>query len=76
MSDSIISACKTKWIRSIQPGETKTGYVNDHSELDTLSTLVARYNKGYGLERDCRIHYRRNWEEKSFTITCYKKEEP
>ena len=76
MTKRTIILNKTQWIRSIQPGETKTGYVNDHNELDSLSTLVARDNKGYGFERNCRIHYRSNWKEKSFTISCYKIEVP
>ena len=67
---------KTKWIRSIRPGETKTGYVKKHTELDSLCTLVSRFNCGYGRELGLYIRSSRCWEEKSFTISCLKTEKP
>ena len=76
MKNTFIIENKTRWIRSIRPGETKTGYVKKHSELDSLCTLVSRFNRGYGRELGLYIRSNRCWEEKSFTISCYKKEEP
>lgn len=61
---------KTEWIRSIRPGETKKGFVSKHEELDTLSTLVSRFNQGLGRDRGVVLSSKRNWFEKSFTITC------
>ena len=66
---------KTEWIRSIRPGETKTGYVREHEELDTLSTLLSRNNMGLGRERGVFVSGKRNWFEKSFTISCRKIDE-
>jgi hypothetical protein len=76
MKNKFIIENKTRWIRSIRPGETKTGYVKKHSELDSLCTLVSRFNKGYGRELGLCIRSNRCWEEKSFTITCALIEEP
>ena len=36
--------CKMDWLRSLKPGETKTGQFNTPKECHTLSTLIARYN--------------------------------
>lgn len=66
---------KTDWIRTIQPGETKKGYVLRHEDLDTLSTLLTRFNKSQGMERGVFVTGKRDWYEKSFTITCYKIED-
>lgn len=66
---------KTEWIRSIRPGETKTGYVREHEELDTLSTLLSRFNMGLGRERGIFVSGKRDWFKKSFTLTCYKLED-
>lgn len=66
---------KTEWIRSIHPGETKTGYVREHEELDTLSTLLSRFNMGVGRDRGVFVTGKRNWFEKSFTLSCRKIEE-
>ena len=63
---------KTVWIRSIRPGETKKGFVREYEELDTLSTLVSRFNQGLGRDRGVVLTSKRNWFEKSFTITCNK----
>ncbi len=63
---------KTEWIRSIRPDETKTGFVREYEELDTLSTLVSRFNQGLGRDRGVKLTTKRNWEEKSFSIKCEK----
>ena len=63
---------KTEWIRSIRPGETKTGFVREYEELDTLSTLVSRFNQGLGRDRGVFVSGKRDWFAKSFTITCRK----
>ena len=62
---------KTTWIRSISVGETKTGYVKDYSEVSSLSTLVSRFNQTLGRSRGVVLTSKRNWREKSFTITCW-----
>lgn len=51
---------KTEWIRSIRPGETKTGFVREYEELDTLSTLVSRFNQGLGRDRGVKLTTKRN----------------
>ena len=61
---------KTEWIHSIRPGETKTGFVREYEELDTLSTLVSRFNQSLGRDRGVVLSGKRNWYEKSFTIVC------
>ena len=61
---------KTEWIRSIRPGNEKTGYVRSYDEIDTLSTLVSRFNQGLGRDRGVKLTTKRNWDEKSFTIKC------
>ena len=63
---------KTEWIRSIRPGETKTGFVREYEELDTLSTLISRFNQGLGRDRGVFVSGKRDWFTKSFTITCRK----
>lgn len=62
---------KTTWIRTIRAGESKTGYVREYEEFDTLSTLVSRFNNGLGRDRGVFLSSKRNWYEKSFTITCH-----
>lgn len=61
---------KSEWIRSIRPGETKKGYVRRHEELDTLSTLLTRFNMTLGKERGIFVSGKRDWYEKSFTLMC------
>lgn len=63
---------KTEWIRSIRPGETKTGFVREYEDFDSLSTLVSRFNQGLGRDRGVKLTTKRNWYEKSFTIKCEK----
>lgn len=63
---------KSEWIRSIQPGEIKTGFFSLPTELDSISTLVSRFNNSLGREKGIRLTGRRNWVERSFTIECYK----
>lgn len=63
---------KTAWIRDISPGQEKTGFFSSYNELDTISTLVSRFNKGYGAELGLRIEGHRDWENKSYTIKCFK----
>lgn len=62
---------KTTWIRSISVGETKKGYVKDYTEVSSLSTLVSRFNQTLGRSRGVVLTSKRNWREKSFTITCW-----
>ena len=70
---------KTEWIRSIRPGGEKKGFVGEkkgfvrnYEEIDTLSTLVSRFNQGLGRDRGVKLTTKRNWEEKSFSIKCEK----
>lgn len=63
---------KTEWIRSIRPGDEKKGFVRNYEEIDTLSTLVSRFNQGLGRDRGVKLTTKRNWEEKSFSIKCEK----
>lgn len=66
---------KTEWINSIRLGETKTGYFKDRQDLNTVCTLISRYNMTIGLTRGWRIRGSRNWQEKNYTITCIKIED-
>ena len=61
---------KTEWINSILPGETKTGYFKNRKELDSVSTLVGRFNNGIGMDKGLRISVCRNWVDISYTLTC------
>ena len=63
---------KTEWIRSIRPGGEKKGFVRNYEEIDTLSTLVSRFNQGLGRDSGVKLTTKRNWEEKSFSIKCEK----
>ena len=63
---------KTEWIRSIRKKRKKKGFVRNYEEIDTLSTLVSRFNQGLGRDRGVKLTTKRNWEEKSFSIKCEK----
>ena len=62
---------KMEWIRSIRPGETKIGFFNSRAELDSVSTLVSRFNQSEGCDKGIIISGKRNWYEISYCITCY-----
>lgn len=61
---------KSEWIRSIQPGETKVGQFQSYEDLDTMSTLVSRFNQSLGKERGVVLSGKRDWYAKTYTITC------
>lgn len=61
---------KTEWLCSIQPGETKIGYFSSYQELNTMSTLISRFNKGIGFEKGLYITGKRDWNNLAYIVTC------
>lgn len=61
--------CKMDWLRSLKPGETKTGQFNTPKECHTLSTLIARYNVIEGRYKGIKISAEYDKWNSQVTIT-------
>lgn len=58
------------WLKNFKPGMTETCYFESRAELDTMCTLLSRFNKRHGIDEGIVLSGRRNWNDISFTVTC------